>query len=662
MKRFLNLALFLLLTAALAQTGGAQTGGEAAAAPPLTGDADVSFSPGDTAYTLQILHAADQEASPDVIENAPNFSAVVNGLRGEVDNTLVLGSGDLIIPGAFYFATGGEADVRIANAIGFQAFALGNHEFDLGTDALFGLIAADVEDDGTVTYPGTAFPYLSSNLDFSENDLSELVVEPGGAPQPNSVTQSVVFEVGGERVGVVGATTPLLPNISSPGTVRALPAQQNDMSGLADLIQPQVDALAEAGVNKIVLLAHLQRIENEIELAGLLENVDVIIAGGSDSLLATDDDRVRTEYGKERRGVYPLLYVSASGEPVALVNTDREYRYVGRLLAEFDAEGVLTGIGEGSGAYAADAEGAATYGTAPEPAVLEAVSEVESTLIELDGTLYGATGVFLNGLRDEVRSEETNLGNLTADANLAAARAADDTVTLSLKNGGGIRASIGEIEPGDEGERVPPGDNSLIENDQTGDVSQLDIQNSLRFNNSLVTLSVTAEELKRLIEHGVAAWAPGRSPGRFPQVGGMAFSFDPAGQASQYNEETGALEEEGARVQSLVVFDADGNVADVVVQEGEVQGDPERTFRMVTLGFLAELRENGLGGDGYPFPEGERVELTADDGEPLGEQEALQRYLEARFPRTDPYGAADTPIDEDVRIQNLSVREDTVIP
>ena len=602
----------------------------------LVGDANVTFSEDATAYTLQVLHAADQEASPDVIENAPNFSAIVNGFRDDVDNTLLLGSGDLIIPGAFYFATGGEADVRIANAIGFQAMALGNHEFDLGTNALAGLIAQEVEDDGTLTYAGTKFPYLSANLDFSANeDLNGFVVPAAQAPEPNSITDSVVFEVGGERVGVVGATTPQLPNISSPGTVQVSPAQPDNLEALADLVQAEVDALAGQEINKVILLAHLQQIQNEIDLAGLLQGVDVIIAGGSDTLLANEDDRVREEYGKEPRGPYPLLYTSASGEPVALVNTDREYRYVGRLLTEFDADGVLTAIGDASGPVPADDAGAAEFGMEPAPNVLEAVDEVETTLVELDGTLYGATGVFLNGIREAVRTQETNLGNLTADANLSAARAQNGSVTLSLKNGGGIRASIGDILPGDAGERVPPQENPLIEDDQDGDISQLDIQNSLRFNNTLVTLTVTAEEFRRLLEHGVAATEPGATPGQFPQVGGFAFSFDPSQRALQYDE-AGELVQEGERVQSLVVFGAEGKVADTVVEGGALQGDPARTFDLVTLNFLAELRENGLGGDGYPFPAGERTETHERGGRASGRTGSAPGVPRGKLPAYRP--------------------------
>ena len=66
---------------------------------------------------------------------------------------------------------------------------------------------------------------------------------------------------------------------------------------------------------------------------------------------------------------------------------------------------------------------------------------VEEVVIAGDGNVFGLTDVFLDGNRESVRTEETNFGNLTADANLAAAKAVDTSVLVSLKNGGGIRAA-----------------------------------------------------------------------------------------------------------------------------------------------------------------------------------------------------------------------------
>lgn len=146
-------------------------------------------------------------------------------------------------------------------------------------------------------YPGTAFPYLSTNLDFSgEPDLAELVVEPGEAPQPNSITDSVVIEVGGEPIGIVGATTPSLPSISSIGNITVTPIDDTDIEALAAEIQETVDALTATGINKVILLAHMQQIAIEEELAGLLSDVDVIM--GNDTIYGGSADRETSLYNK----------------------------------------------------------------------------------------------------------------------------------------------------------------------------------------------------------------------------------------------------------------------------------------------------------------------------------------------------------------------------
>ncbi|MCG8481567.1 MAG: 5'-nucleotidase C-terminal domain-containing protein, partial [Spirochaetales bacterium] len=169
-----------------------------------------------------------------------------------------------------------------------------------------------------------------------------------------------------------------------------------------------------------------------------------------------------------------------------------------------------------------------------------------------------------------------------------------------------------------------------------GAVTEGHLRATLRFDNGLVTMNATAEELIALLEHGVAQTADGATPGRFPQVAGMRFSFDAAAPA-------------GRRLRSLDILNDDGTVRDTVVDDGAVQGDGNRVFRLVTLNFLAN------GGDGYLFPElsdparrnlyegtgsGEEIDypdenLAADPGANSafsytgGEQDALAEYLAA---------------------------------
>jgi 5'-nucleotidase / UDP-sugar diphosphatase len=646
-------------------------------------------------YELQILHASDMEAGLPALTDAVNFSTVLNALKDDYANTLILTSGDNYIPGTFLSASSdpslaavlgaagvGRADIALLNSMGFQASAFGNHEFDLGTSLVAGVIVP------SGAYPGALFPYLSANLDFSgDSNLNSRVVVPGQdfstitATNSGRISESAVLTVNGERIGIVGATTPTLPSISSPGPgVGVSPLSfagtptASQLDALAAIIQAEVDALTATGINKVVLLAHMQQISIEQALAVRLRNVDVIIAGGSNTLLADGTDPLRP--GDAVDGVYPILTTSVTGEPVAIINTDGNYKYVGRLVAEFDDNGVLIpdSIDPNiSGAYATDAANVAALTAVnpaaggvtatPNPQVVAITDALTNVVISKDGNIFGDTDQFLNGTRDFVRSEETNLGNLTADANLAIAQQIDSTVVISLKNGGGIRDNIGTItvEPGaidpNDVIKLPPAANPLSGKAE-GEISQLDIENSLRFNNGLSLVTVTAAQLKELMEHGVAGVAPGRTPGAFPQVSGIAFGFDPTQPARTVVD--GVVTVAGSRVQSLAITDAEGNFIDVIVEEGQIVGDPNRSFRMVTLNFLAG------GGDSYPFTsfgEGlDRVDITqsgvrtgaatfADDA---SEQDAFAEYLA----QIGEFNQADVTADQDLRIRNLSVALD----
>ena len=312
------------------------------------------------------------------------MSSVVNGLRSQFpNNTLFLSSGDNYIPGPFFAASSdpalrpvlgrediGRGDIIILNSMGVQASVFGNHEFDQGTRQVRTLIASDRE------YPGTTFPYLSANLNFATDaNLRDLVVPDGqeASTIPNSIAKSTVITVNGERIGIVGATTPILPSISSPGDVTVLPANSQDLDALAATIQPSVDALTNQGINKVILLAHLQQLDQEINLASRLRNVDIIVAGGSHTLLADFSDRLRVG---DTSGVdYPILRTSATGEPIVVVNTTSNYKYVGRLVTEFDSQGRV--ITESlnpkiNGAYATDKQGViATGNVAPNTKIVK---------------------------------------------------------------------------------------------------------------------------------------------------------------------------------------------------------------------------------------------------------------------------------------------------
>ncbi len=651
------------------------------------------------AFTLELFHLSDQEAAVAALDDAPRLSAVLNALRAEdvgddglPDNSLTLSSGDNYIAGLFFdasqrvFGSRGIADIEIQNQLGIQAVAFGNHEFDFGTGVVRGLI--DGSAPGTILgadFTGTDYPYLSGNLNFAPNaDLAPLVVPDGGAPQAGKIAGSTVIAVNGELIGVVAAITPTLARISSSGTVGVSPAPFDNvptpeqLDALAAVIQADVDALlaANPSMNKVILLTHMQQLSIELALAERLENVDIIVAGGSNTRLFDEDDRIRA--GDSDQGVYPSFVTNAGGTETAVVNTDGNYKYLGRLVIGFDEEGNLlpeTYDSAESGAYATDDQGVADLNAAAfEDAEIREITDLlAADIATQDANFFGLTDVFLNGQRagaepDGVRTQETNLGNLTADANLSLANAlaADlgetEPVVVSIKNAGGIRASIGDIVvlTGTDAERLPIAGNPLSGRPDGG-VSQAAIQTALAFNNGLTLVTVTRAELIQVLEHGVAGSGAGLTPGQFPQLSGIEFSYDldrPAGD----------------RIVSAAIVDADGTVLHELVRAGELSGDAAQTFRIVTLNFMV------AGGDGYPFPSFANLNAvklyddTDGDGTPDltgdrsglaqfavdgSEQDTLAEYLAAEYGDT-PYAELDTGRDLDERIQNLDFRADTV--
>lgn len=634
------------------------------------------------AFTFQVLHASDMESGLPATEDAPRFSAVLRVLEAQFPNrSLKLASGDLWLPGVFFNAGGdptmksvpgvgkessGRADMAMFNEMGFHAASFGNHEFDNGTREIRNIIASDG------AWSGAKFPYLTSNLDFSANsDLKSQVVPAGaeldannpGTSLHNKITPSVIFTLDGQKVGIVGATTPQLPRISSPGTVITSPADSVDYDGLASIIQAQVDALRTSGVDKIILMAHMQQYFVEVEeLPKRLDGVDIIIAGGNHAVWADADDALYS--GDTATVEYPQWKTSKSGQPLAVLNVSSNWHYVGRFIANFDEAGVLIPALHDSlrnGAYATDAAGVARLAAASQvdPEVKAIADGVKSVVLAKDGAIFGKTQVYLNGLRASVRTEETNLGNITSDANLWYAQKTDPSTAISLKNGGGIRDSIGTVGTGSDPTYGPPAANPAA-NKREGDISQLDIENSLRFNNDLVLVTVTAKQLEEVLEHGVAAVSPGATPGQFPQVGGIRFEYDASKQA-QVLDGSGNVTTPGQRIIKAVVVNADGS-EDLLVENGVLVGDATRTFRLVTLGFMS------TGGDSYPFPRFERendgfynrasldtnpsTNGFSDEGH---EQKAFADYLAAKFPASGPgYSEADTAKGSDVRIKPVS--------
>jgi len=513
------------------------------------------------------------------------------------DGYLFLSSGDNFLAGSEFDATLNTLDTgspmffdaKALDLLNYDAIVLGNHDFDFGPGLLGDFLNAFTDD--TV--------YLSANLDFSANAvLSQLESE-------GRLTSTVVVETAGTRIGVIGATTPQLPSISSPGNVQIIDADNDgdsDVNDVAMIVQAEINALLADGIDRIVFVSHLQGFDTDIELVGQLSGVDLWVAGGGDELLVNTDASGTPEVplipGDENIivGDYPLFevevdgapvpFVDAHGNAVPLVTTTGEYRYLGKLVATFDRFGRVVAIdgnpirvsGTGDDAVAAD------------PVLQsEVVDPVQDFVDTLETTIFATTEVALDGRRDGsgvigIRNQETNLGNLVADSLLWQAQqlAADFGVAapqVSLQNGGGIRNS------------------SLI---PAGDLSLADAADILAFTNfTTIVPNVTPAELKLLLENSVSQ-RPSED-GKFAQWGGLSFEYDRNGDPYDFivNAVSGKVEtilNPGSRVSNVWLIDANGvKTTQLIDASGNVvSGAP--SVNLATIDFLVKND-----GDEYPF-------------------------------------------------------------
>ncbi|HEY8589403.1 MAG TPA: 5'-nucleotidase C-terminal domain-containing protein, partial [Naasia sp.] len=560
-------------------------------------------------FTLTVLHANDLESSllpvigtdGGIYGGADRFveliqqqqSAATTGAPGAGQagkrGVITISAGDNFLPGPQLAASEESGkpiyDAQAFVAAGFDVSIFGNHDFDQTPDFL-GEWLEDV---------GDATTFVSGNLGFGAEPALLAQVQDG------TIVTTHVEKIKGEKVGIIGLTTPDLAQLTSSRGVTVDPA-------LAAIANAQAAAYAKAGVNKVILVSHLQDIDNELALAAQLKGVDVIVGGGGHELLASPGDPL-VPNGTAVYGNYPLTPKDATGKTVPVVTTAALYTYVGRLVVNFDKNGeVLTVDDAASRPLRVAAQGADAV--QPDPQVLrDVVQPVQAYTTALADEVVAVTQVPLNGIRNDVRSRETNLGNLVADSLLDAgqdeAAAAGITAPIvALQNGGGIRnASV-----------LP-----------AGEISALDTYTVLPFANFVaVAPAMPIRTFVAGVEHSLSAAVAngGLQPsGGFAQIAGFSVSYNP----------TRAV---GSRIVDLVLDDGR-----VIVKNG-VLVSPISTISIATNDFT--LR----GGDGYPFA---GVPFTVL---PVTYQQAFQSYLEEDL--SGLVSAAQYPVGGEGRIVPVS--------
>ncbi|MEE2038607.1 bifunctional metallophosphatase/5'-nucleotidase [Nocardiopsis sp. CT-R113] len=529
---------------------------------------------GSADFTLTILHANDPESQllsapgQDGFGGAARFTTLLHQLRDaeesgaeagadEADErgVVTVNSGDMYLPGPEFAASQEEGapsyDAVAANHAGYDAVSMGNHEFDFGPD-VYADFLDQLTGDTTV---------VAANVDVS--------AEPNLAAQEAAgrIAPSTVVEVSGQEVAVVGALYPPLATITSPRGVV--------VEDLVAPVQAEVDRLTDEGIDKIILISHLQNIAYEERVAQELTGVDAIVAGGGHEVMAGPDDalvpgdEVTAHPGTGEPLAYPLVATAPDGREVPIVTAGSNYKYVGRLVVNFEG-GDLVSISDRSGPVRVSGTG--EDAVSPHPDVEAQVTKpVSDYVAQLAETEVARSEVDLNGVQNPgVRTQETNLGNLVADGLLdTGVRNAGEygvpAPQIGIQNGGGIRnASV-----------LP-----------AGPLSSLDTYSVAPFANQVAVVpDIPRSQIKELLEQGVAA-APAANGG-FMQVAGVNFAYDPA-RTAQVVDGEGAVTTPGERVRNVILHD--GTV--LVEDGGVVDGDP---ITVVTNDFSAR------GGDMYPF-------------------------------------------------------------
>ncbi len=621
-----------------------------AASLPLTapvGAQDASPSPVAASVTLTLLHNNDGESSllpltysvgdaevPLQIGGVAAFKSVVDreeAAAREAGNSVVnVYAGDVFLASATLACSLPPApdstpiyDAVAQGLIDYDVHIIGNHEFDFGPAWFARFIRSFGPEQPTQ-------PFLSANLDVSKERTLRKLAAPKGfiirAPKRGRViarSMIVVDPRTKERFGVIGATTPELPTISSPGKVTVTP----DLATTAAAVQREVDRLTKKGVDRIILASQLQDVDNDKELVKLVRGLDIAIAGGGDELLASDavpaEQQLLPGESQEVYGTYPLTEVDPDGRTVYIVTTAGNYKYAGRLDAVFGADGEITEIVADASfprrviPEIQDSTQIADLGiidaVPPGAEMLTTVIEpVQACLAEFAATPVARSEVVINVSRGGtdpfslgVRSAETNGGNLVADSFLAAfnryagGAVRGDALEIAIQNGGGIRQNAGNL--------LPEGGNA------GGAISRLDTLNVLPFDNYLVTVEdIDATELKTILERSCEAVGGGG----FLQVAALAYTCDQSQAA-------------GSQVRSVSYTAGTADTADdiAVVDEAGAVLEAGR-FRIVTNQFTAN------GGDDYPtLAEATKRTLVNGQGSQIFYEQAFREYL-ASFPVT----------------------------
>ncbi|MGO5048906.1 5'-nucleotidase C-terminal domain-containing protein [Dysosmobacter sp. Sow4_B12] len=498
----------------------------------------------DLSDSIIILHTNDVHGAIDGYAKAAALKKTYEDMGAYV---LLMDAGDFIQGDPTVSTSEGATAVELMNMAGYDVAAPGNHEFDYGYANLKDL-AGKAE-----------FPIVAANVLY------------GGK---TAFTDNVTFTApDGTKIGVFGLDTPETSTKAHPAKIKGVTFLADD--DLVACAQEQVNELEAEGCDIIVCLGHLG-IDDEstgnrsIDLLEEVDGVDLFIDGHSHS----DLNDVLEAVGEDGLVNGTLL-----------TSTGTKFESIGVVVI---SDGVMQAINIPTSDIVVK----------PDKTVADRAAAIQKEIDDEYGAAFAKTEVELNGVKAEVRTGETNLGNLITDALVWGAAEAGTKVDAAVTNGGGIRASIAK-----------------------GGITKKDVNTVLPFGNTLSIVKVTGAELLEALE--ASTYCTPETIGGFPHVSGIVFTVDtgkPYDQGEQYPGST---------------YYAPKSIQRVTIQSvGGKAFDPKATYTIATNDFLA------AGGDTYyAF---KTASVNYDLGAPM--DEVVMDYITEELDgvvTAEEYGAAE---------------------
>ncbi len=438
----------------------------------------------------------DHEKTTVEVGGMARVAGLIRRLARNSENCLVLHAGDEVQGTLYYTLFGGRADADVMNAVGFDAMALGNHEFDNGDTSLAAFI--DRLD----------APVVSANIKVAPGSVLEHHILP-----------YIIRKIAGGRIGIIGLTPGRVTRNSSR------PGEDVSFTDEVGAVQAAVDELAARGVRRIILLSHYGY-RNDLSLAGKVTDVDVIVDGHSHTLLG--DYR---SYGLVSDGPYPTVTRNADGDPVCVVQAWEHGRILGELDVTFQGDVLSSWNGtphlilgnrfsrEDGGGKAHELEGDALKRViaavnadpkvdipAEDASVAAVIAGYSGKVNAIGKTVIGTAGEDLPHIRvpgithgGVPLPQGSDIAPLVARAFFER----DSHADLCIQNAGGVRIGI-----------------------KAGDISYSTVYEMLPFSNTLFEIEMTGAQIHQVLEDALEYIHETGATGAFPYAYGLKYDVD----------------------------------------------------------------------------------------------------------------------------------------